>query len=154
MSYCESFADSHFRSNGESGLATFTSYASAFFTALTPAENRIENMSPVTSPTSPTSATSKRSSVIGGGRGGAGNYGYATYQPKSRNSTSPIPSPVAPAIASPSQAHVKDDHLFSGYHGRDYYPEMPIASGSSSSGASGSGASSSRSTQPSPSSWV
>lgn len=126
--------------NGESGFTTFTSYASAFFNALTPAENRIENMTPVSSPTTPSSA-SKRTSVAAGGRGGAGNFSYATYKSAASTSTSTTAAPVVLAPASPSRAYVRGEPEYAGYaasHGRDYDPEMPVASGSSSSGASGS----------------
>jgi hypothetical protein len=135
------------RSSGESGLATFASYASAFFNSLTPAENRIENMSPTTSPTTPSSASSiessKRSSVIGaGGRGGAGNYRYTTYKSSSQSPVSPaMPPTPTPAPTAPLRAHVRGEPSHPGHsasYGHAYDPEMPIASGSSSSGPSGS----------------
>jgi hypothetical protein len=136
------------RSSGESGFATFTSYASAFFNALTPAENRIENMSPTSSPTTPSSASSiessRRSSVIGaGGRGGAGNYRYTAYKPTSQSPVSTAMPPIpTPAPTAPSRAHVRGEPSHSGHsasYGHAYDPEMPIASGSSSRGPSGSG---------------
>ncbi|KAG8837580.1 hypothetical protein FRC18_008804 [Serendipita sp. 400] len=74
----------------ESGLATFISYTSAFLNALTPAENRIENMK------SSTAGSAKRSSISGaggGGRGGANKYSYATYTPASASSASSISKP-------------------------------------------------------------
>jgi len=135
------------RPSGESGFATFASYASAFFNALTPAENRIENTSPTGSPTTASSSSassiesSKRASVVGsGGRGGAGNYRYATYKSGPQDVISPTLSRDSavssiPAPAAPSRAHTRGDTSHAGYaasYGYAYDPEMPAASGSGS----------------------
>jgi len=131
----------------ESGFATFANYASAFLNSLTPAENRMENMTP--SPTSPT-YTSRRVSM--GGRGGAGNIGYTVYKPASArtasNNVPPTPSTSAPA--SPSQAHLRPENQYAAYSSasyaaaqRGFEPERPQAGPSSSSHASTSGSSSS-----------
>jgi len=134
----------------ESGFATFANYASAFLNSLTPAENRVENMTPSpTSPTSPATYTSRRVSM--GGRGGAGNIGYTTYKSTSARATSnnALPTPPAPAPAEPSQAHLRPENQYSAYSSasyaaaqRGFEPERPQAGPSSSSYASTSGSSS------------
>ena len=131
------------RPTAESGFATFANYASAFLNSLTPAENRMENMTP--SPTSPT-YTSRRVSM--GGRGGAGNIGYTTYKSTSARATSNnvLPTPPAPAPAEPSQAHLRPENqiLFclSCCCTTRFRTERPQAGPSSSSYASTSGSSS------------
>ncbi|PVG01644.1 hypothetical protein CPB86DRAFT_871052 [Serendipita vermifera] len=121
--------------NTESGFASIAGHVSAFLAALTPVENRIENMSPISSSTSPTST--RRTSVnTAGGRGGAGNYGYATYKSSSAKSSpiSPSTSSRIPEEASSSSSqHRKDSVYRVEEYEHGYDPEMPVASTSSAS---------------------
>lgn len=150
MSWCIRAATKRVNANlnlhrtSESGLASFTSYASAFFQALTPVENRIESM-----PTTTPSPISKRLSQAGN-TGNMGGHKYAAYKSKNTRgnvtgSASAASSPVAQSSApipgagpsEPAQAYMRSDQPYAAYSSSSYAnysydPEMPSASGSSS----------------------
>lgn len=133
-------------SDESSPLATLAGYANALFTALTPAENRVEDMTRASpsSPSSPRTSCTPRRTSMGGGRGGAGNIGCASCPPEDARTTR------AGSLASsnrflPRTASSRAENQYSAYSSascaaaqQGYDPERPPASSSRGVGSSSS----------------